>query len=96
MRNKVAKKLRRAALAMVTGPMKAEAKDGYNEYNQAMNCLSWAPQRDADGYPTFDPDGYPLKTLEKKPGTITCAWKVRVMYQALKSQWKGRPHNVKV
>jgi hypothetical protein len=81
---------------IVTGPMKAKASDGYNEYNQAMNCLGWTAQLDGEGLPMKDPDGQFLKTIEKRPGTITCAWKVRVMYQALKNQWKAAPHNRKV
>jgi hypothetical protein len=96
MNGKVAKKLRRMARHIVTGPMKAKASDGYNEYNQAMNCLGWTAQLDGDGLPMKDPDGQFLKTIEKRPGTITCAWKVRVMYKALKGQWKAAPHNRKV
>jgi hypothetical protein len=96
MNGKQAKKLRRMAVAMVTGPMKSKVSDGLNEYNQAMNCLGWTRQLDADGLPMQDPDGGFLRTLEKKPGTITCAWKVRVMYQALKAQWKAKAHNRKV
>ena len=97
MNGKTAKKLRRMALGMVTGPMKAKASDGYNEYNQAMNCLSWTTQLDKDGFPMKDPGGSGfLRTIEKKPGTITCAWKVRVMYKALKARWQAAPHNKKV
>jgi hypothetical protein len=96
MNGKQSKKLRRMALAMVTGPMKAKASDGYNEYNQARNCLSWKTQLDSDGLPMRDPAGSGfLKTLVQNPGTITCAWKVRVMYKALKAQWKGKAHDQK-
>jgi hypothetical protein len=76
--------------------MKAKASDGYNEYNQAMNCLGWTAQLDGDGMPMKDPDGQFLQTIKKKPGTLTCAWKLRVMYQGLKNQWKAAPHNRKV
>jgi hypothetical protein len=96
MNGKQAKKLYKMAEAMVTGPLKAKLSDGYNEYNHAMNRLTWTNQVDSDGCAMKDPDGQFLKTLEKAPGTITCAWKVRVMYQALKAQWKAKAHNKKV
>ena len=96
MNGKIAKRLYRMAVSIVTGPMKGKISDGYNEYNQAMNCLAWEPQLDSDGFPMRDPDGHFLKTITKNPGTITCAWKIRGMYQALKHQWKAAPHNRKV
>jgi hypothetical protein len=96
MNGKKAKKLRAMAVQMVTGPMKAKVSDGYNEYNQAMNRIDWAPQMDDKGFPMKDPDGVALMKPDKFPGTLTCAWKVRVMYQALKAQWKAKAHNRKV
>ena len=95
MNGKQAKRLRRMALAFIEGPMKAKASDGFNEYNQAMNRIDWEPQLDDDSFPMKDPDGVPLMKPGKFPGTITCAWKVRVMYQMLKYRWKGLPHNRK-
>jgi len=35
-----------------------------------------------------DPDGVPLKGMFKRPGTIQCAWKKRIIYQNLKRLWK--------
>lgn len=96
MNGKQAKRLRAVALKMVTGPMKAKAGDGYNEYNQAMNRLEWTNQVGEDGMAMKDPDGQFLKTLDKAPGTLTCAWKVRVMYLLLKKQWNLKGHKEKV
>lgn len=96
MNGKVAKKLRRMAAVIVTVTMKAKLSDGFGQYNQAMNCLGWTNQVGKDGMAVKDPEGQFLKTLEKRPGTITSAWKWRVMYQALKGQWKSKPHNRKV
>jgi hypothetical protein len=96
MNGKKAKKLMVMAVQLVTVTMKSKASEGYNQYNQAMNCLGWTNQLDADGMAMKDPEGQFLKTLEKRPGTITSAWKVRVMYQALKKQWKAKAHNRKV
>jgi len=91
MNGRVAKRLRKMATQVVTVTMKAKMSDGYGEYNQAMNCLGWTNQVGSDGMAMKDPEGQFLKTLEKRPGTITSAWKWRVMYQALKQQWKRGP-----
>ena len=96
MNGKQSKKLYKMAVALVTGPLKAKVSDGYNEYNQAMNMIQWEPQLDDQSLPMLDPEGHALMKPGKFPGTITCAWKVRVMYQALKAQWKAAPHNQKV
>jgi hypothetical protein len=90
MNGKRAKKLRRAALVYITTKLEASAGEGHNEYNQAMNRYTWAPALDADGFPVKDPEGVGLMTPEKSPGTITCAWKWRVMYQSMKKLWKAR------
>jgi hypothetical protein len=88
MRGKRAKKLRQMALHYVLTVLKKSAGEGYNKYNHAMNCMGWTRQLDADGFPMQDPDGGFLRTLEKKPGTLTCAWHTRVMYLSLKKRWK--------
>jgi hypothetical protein len=90
MNGKRAKRLRRAALVYIVTKMKAKASEGYNEYNQAMNRFDWAPVVDAEGFPIKDPEGLGLKKPEKAPGTITCAWKWRVMYQSMKKRWMDR------
>jgi hypothetical protein len=95
MNGKQAKRLRRMAAVVVVKTMKVKLSDGFNKYNQAMNCLGWTNQVGDDGIAMKDPEGQFLKTLEKKPGTLTCAWKFRVMYQALKAQWKSKAHNRK-
>jgi hypothetical protein len=70
--------------------MKKSAGEGYNEYNQAMNRVDWEPQLDNNGHPMMDPGGTALMKPGKFPGTITCVWHVRVMYQQLKKRWKAR------
>jgi hypothetical protein len=83
MNGEKAKRLRRLAGALI---VKEGIKmgDGYNKYNQAMNRMDWEPMLDADGYPMKDPEGVGLMKPTKQPGTLTCAWKFRVMYQNLK------------
>ena len=91
MNGKRAKKLRQLALNYVLTVLKKSAGEGKDVYNQAMNRIDWAPQLDDEGLPVKDPDGYPLMKPDKFPGTLTCAWKWRVMYQSLKQQWKCGP-----
>ena len=83
MRGKKAKRLRRLAgdLCRKEG---IKLGEGYRQYNQAMNRIDWVPQLKDDGMPLLDPDGQPLMKPDKCPGTITCAWKARVMYKNLK------------
>ena len=92
MNGKRAKKLRKVALHYVLTVMKKSAGEGKDIYNQAMNRLDWEPQLDSDGFPMRDPGGTPLMKPGKHPGTITCAWKWRVLYQALKRQWMAGDH----
>jgi hypothetical protein len=86
-----AKKLRRVALDYVLTIMKVSAGEGKDVYNHAMNRIDWMPQLDSDGFPMKDPDGVPLMKPDKFPGTLTNAWKWRVLYRSLKAQWKGGP-----
>jgi hypothetical protein len=83
MRGKKAKRLRRLAgtLCRQEG---IKLGEGYNTYNQAMNRIDWVPQLDDKGYPMMDPEGVPMMKTDQCPGTVTCAWKVRVMYKGLK------------
>jgi hypothetical protein len=90
MRGSRSKKLYRLAHEYVVGVMKKSAGEGFNQYHQAMNRIDWEPQLTDKGHPLFDPDGHPLMKPGKFPGTITCANHVRVMYKALKKQWKNR------
>jgi hypothetical protein len=98
MNGKRAKKLRKMAALIVVKTMKAKLSDGYNEYNHAMNRIDWEPQLDSKGFPMKDPDGVGLMKPGKFPGTLTCAWKWRVLYKMMKHQWmsgpKGGKHNV--
>ena len=87
MRRTRAKKLRKLAAQYVVSVMKKKYFDGWNEYHQAMNCVSWEPQLNDNGYPMFDPEGAVLLKPGFVPGTITCAWHVRVLYKKLKSRW---------
>jgi hypothetical protein len=87
MRGKRSKHLMNIARQYVAGVMKKGAGEGYNEYHQAMNRIDWEPQLKENGHPMLDPDGHALMKPAKAPGTITCAWHVRVMYQGLKKQW---------
>jgi hypothetical protein len=90
MRGSRAKKLYRAAVSMVVGHMKKGASEGRNEYHQAMNRIEFEPQLGEDSLPMMDPEGFALMKPGKFPGTITCAWHVRTMYQSMKKQWKQR------
>ena len=89
MRGTQAKKLRRLATEYVVGAMKKGAGEGYNEYHQAMNHIEWEPKLDDNGHPLMI-GGQATMVPGKHPGTITCAWHVRTMYQQLKTRWKRR------
>jgi hypothetical protein len=78
------------ATEYVVGVMKKGAGEGYNEYHQAMNHMEWEPMIDPDtGHPVMV-GGQATMKPGKYPGTITCAWHVRTMYQQLKERWKRR------
>jgi hypothetical protein len=83
--------------------------DGYNEYNQLENCVCWAaafadgkpptwddPEKDENRLPALDPEGHKLIAPYRRPGTITTAWRFRMIYQNLKRLWKetGGKHEV--
>jgi hypothetical protein len=97
MNGKRAKSLRRLAL-MLLQKEGITGGDGYNQYKQVKNCVSWEPAY-KDGKPhdsennlgrarTKDPDGNYLITPIQKPGTIFTQWKFRIIYQNLKRLWK--------
>jgi hypothetical protein len=92
MRGKRAKRLRELARVLCRQEG-IKFGEGYNHYNQAMNRIDWEPMIDPDGFPALDGDGEPLMKPGKAPGTITCAWKLRIMYQGLKRQWHDRHRN---
>lgn len=83
MRGKKAKRLRKMAGALLRKEG-IKLGEGYNQYNQAMNRMDWVPQLNDDGFPVLDPEGLPMMKIDKCPGTITCAFKARVMYKQLK------------
>jgi len=88
MRGSRAKKLHRIATEYVVGVLKKGAGEGYNEYHQAMNMIEWEPMLDPNtGHPVMV-GGQATMKPSKFPGTITCAWHVRTMYQQLKTRWK--------
>lgn len=87
MRGTRAKKLRKLATQYVVGVMKKSAGEGYNKYNQAMNRFEWEPQLNDDGHPLMV-DGRPTMKPVQAPGTLTCAWHVRTLYQEMKKRWK--------
>jgi hypothetical protein len=87
MRGTRAKKLHRIAVEYVVGALKKGAGEGYNEYHQAMNHIEWEPHLDSNGHPVIV-GGQATMKPGKFPGTITCAWHTRVMYQQLKTRWK--------
>lgn len=89
MRGKRAKKLRKLAQEVLTQVMGDKMSDGYNEYMQARNCTSWVPAYDKDGMLMLHPDGTPMIQLShKEPGTVTCGWKFRVLYNNMKGRVK--------
>jgi hypothetical protein len=75
MRGKQAKQLRRIA-RMVVG--EEEYKKNVNVYDQQQNCHSW------ENVGKVDPDGNPVLSYVKKPGTITHANAYRRFYRQLK------------
>jgi hypothetical protein len=96
-----AKRLRQLAhtIAIAQGMNPAE---GYNQYNQESNCISWEPaykdghRHDFDepennvGHERMkDPDGVPLLGSYYKPGTLHHAHKVTVLYKHLKKLWRA-------
>jgi len=87
MRGSRAKKLKRIATEYVVRVLKKSAGEGYNEYNQAMNRIEMQPALDENSHPIMV-GGQATLIPAKAPGTITCAWHVRVMYQQLKQRWK--------
>ena len=89
MRGIKAKKLRKLA-TLLCQKEGIKLGEGYNQYNQAMNRLDWEPVTDPDGNVARDGDGLPMMKPGKAPGTITCAWKWRIMYQNLKREMYGR------
>lgn len=93
MRGKRAKYLRRMAAELVIRDGAKGLGEGYNEYHQAMNMIQWGPQLDESGLPMLDPEGMALMKPDKFPGTITNAWKWRVMYRTLKRMWKRNGNN---
>jgi hypothetical protein len=64
--------------------------DGWNEYNQEENCISWEPAFDDKGFPLRDPEGDALIQPLKKPGTIYCAHKQTIIYKNLKDRYKRK------
>jgi hypothetical protein len=102
MNGKRAKKLRKAALLICHNVLKISGGEGMNEYNQAMNCTGWGQPKDKDGHPLLDGDGFPLMSIvHDLPGTVTTAWKWKIVYNSLKKEYKrkrmthlGRPNTV--
>ena len=89
MNGKKAKRLRRLA-TIICQQEKVPLGKGYNEYNQAMNRISWEPTKDGDGNIARDPEtGDPLIKPGKAPGTITTAWQWRTLYKKLKRQFSN-------
>lgn len=102
MNGKRAKRLRKAALLICNNVLKIGGGEGKNEYNQAMNCTGWGNPKDKDGHPLLDGDGYPLMSIvHDRPGTVTTAWKWKIIYNSLKKEYKrkrmahcGRPNTM--
>lgn len=84
MRGKKAKRFRLQAKKYVSAIMQKDLMEGWNEYHQVDNRLQMMPLLDDDGMPVTDQDGEFLMKPEKTPGTIHCAWHVRVIYKLLK------------
>lgn len=62
--------------------------EGYRKYHQAKNRNSLEPAMGKAGKQMKDPDGVPLVTVVKRPGTYYTAWRFRQVYQKLKMLWK--------
>lgn len=87
MNGKKAKELRRLAeeICIANG---IHLSEGYGQYKQARNRMSWEAQYDELGFPLRDPDGDKLMSWQKTPGSIITAWKQRAIYQNLKRKYK--------
>jgi hypothetical protein len=89
MRGKRAKALRKLATQICVEILKIKPGQDYGVYNQANNCRGWAPALDSKGNVIFGPDGMALKQLVNTlPGTVTCGYRHRVVYQTLKRRYK--------
>ena len=86
MNGKKAKYLRKMARVFIFNNGQ-NPEDGYNKYNQAMNCISMERFTWEDGKLAVDGNGTPLLKAKRKPGTITCAYKQRIAYQTLKKTY---------
>lgn len=64
--------------------------DGYRIYNRADNRMDLKPVINDDGQVVRDQDGLPLMKPALQPGTITNAWKWRIIYLELKKRWKQK------
>ena len=84
MRGKKAKRFRLQAKKYVSAIMQKPLTEGYNEYYQVDNRMSMAPVLDDNGDPMTDQDGQYMLAPKKIPGTVHCAWHVRVIYKLLK------------
>ena len=100
MNGKTAKYLRDLALVICQAEG-VSGGQGYNRYQQEMNCIAVEPaykdghRHDYDdpdnnlGHERVtDPDGNPLVGFFRNPGTIRSKWVFRVVYQNLKREWK--------
>jgi len=64
--------------------------EGYNEYHQDDNCMSWELAKGRDGRLLKDPTGYYLRKPVMNPGTIRTKWKFRLFYRWLKRMYKAK------
>jgi hypothetical protein len=97
-----AKRLRQLALQLVIS-QGFSGGDGYNQYDQEANCVSWEPayqdghqhvfEGEAAGFVNaihermVDPDGTPLFGMFKNPGTLHHKHRVTIVYKGLKKLW---------
>ena len=87
MNGRQARKLRNVAKGILLS-QKVHLGEGYREYNVAMNSTQMV--KDVV-------DGHHVVKAEKAPGTITSAWRFRVLYRLLKreyvAKWRKEPLN---
>jgi hypothetical protein len=90
MRGKKAKQLRKLA-HLICRQKNIPAGKGYNEYDQAYNCVGWKTATNSVGEVIFGPDGMALRQVVRDlPGTVVHAWELGRIYKELKRQWKRR------
>ena len=93
MRGKRAKAIRRRTGELLKA-LNIQNSEGYNEYEQLQNCVSWELAEGRDGKLLRDPDGGYIRAPKKTPGTVLMKWKLRKFFKWMKAGYKARDAEV--